>query len=383
MKNVTGSLKFIFGVLILTVFSVSAVYAAPVKIGVILPLTGQMAAYGEDGRRAIELARDELNAAGGINGEPVEIIFEDSGGTPKGSTAATLKLIEIDKVVALAGGLFSSEILAMKPILNQHKIVLMTPMASNPRLYEDTRFLFSMTPTDHNQTWLNSKYYIQVVGIKTLGSLYMNTDNGIDSDALLTKYWEQFGGKVLVHESFNPGSTDFRTQLTKIKAANPEFLYINATWKEAVKIFQQISEMNIKMRLGGNSQIREQKLIEMAGSAVEGVTLTDQTSLEGWSTEDKALRDKFEKGFNDRFKTPPAIVAYKAYDMMRALFAGIKIGGIKGEELRNAIVKLNIPGVVGAIRFRESGAPIKESAMLIIKDGKFVELNYSGIAPSE
>lgn len=360
-------------------FLVSPAQAGDIKIGVIFPFTGKMAIYGEDGRRALDYAMDEINAAGGIKGNRVEFIYEDSTGTPKGGVSAAQKLIQIDKVDAIIGTLFSSVTLAVKPIVTTHKIVVVAPMASNLKIYSGTKYVFSVTPTDNDITYVNAKYCRQVLGKKTLGTLYMMNDTGIDKDRLITKWWTYLGGKVLIHENFLPGSTDFRTQLTKIRAANPEVLYLDVTWREGVKVLKQLAEMKMKMHVAATSQVREPKLLELAGEAAEGMTFT--TAYQGGTQEDKALKEKYEKGFKARYNQPPKIVAWRTYDCARVVFEAMKRGGRKGDSLRDEIVKLNIPGVFGHIQFREDGSPIKDQSIWKVEKGQFVEVGFVDHAP--
>ena len=338
-----------------------------------------MAVYAEDAKRALEFAQDEINATGGIKGKEVKFIFEDDTGTPKGGVSAAQKLIEIDKVDAIIGCLFSSVVLAVKPIITTNQIVLLAPMAGDPRIYGETKYVFSLTPTENDNCYVNAKYCRQVLKKQSLGSLYMLSDAGIYSDESITKWWQHFGGKVLIRESFKPGDTDFRAQLTKIRQSNPEVLYINVTWREGVNVLKQISEMNLKCHVTANSQVREPKLLKLAGKAAEGMTCT--TSHTGGTDGDKKLRERFEKEFTARYKHPPQIVAFNTYDCTRVLFEAMKRGARKGDNLRDTISKLDIPGVYGHIRFRDDGSPRRDTAMWVVKEEKFVELNYVDTAP--
>lgn len=370
---------YTFVAVLATAVLISSAQAKVIKIGVIFPFTGPMAVYAEDAKRALDYAQDEVNAVGGINGNEVKFIYEDSAGTPKGGVSVAQKLIEIDKVDVIIGTLFSSVTLAVKPILNAKKVVLVAPMASNPHIYADTKYVFSLTPTDNDNCYVNAKYCTQVLKKKSLGTLYMMNDSGIDSDRLISKWWEHFGGEVLIRESFKPGSTDFRTQLTKIREKNPDVLYLNVTWREGVSALKQISEMNLKLHITANSQVREPKLLELAGTAAEGMTFTD-THI-GGTEEDKKLREKYEKEFTARYKQPPAIVGWNTYDCTRVVFEAMKKGATRGDHLRDTINKLNIPGVHGPIRFREDGSPIKDTTVWIVKDGKLVQLDFIDRAP--
>lgn len=371
---------YTFVAVLATAVLIGSAQAKVIKMGVIFPYTGQMAVYAEDAKRALDFAQDEINAAGGIDGNEVKFIHEDSAGTPKGGVSAAQKLIEIDKVDVIIGTLFSSVTIAVKPILNANKVVLVTPMAGHPNIYADTKYIFSLSVTINDSCYVNSKYCTQVLKKKTLGILYMMNDTGIHADKLMSEWWEHFGGKVLIHESFKPGSSDFRTQITKIRETNPDVFYLNVTWREAVNALKQISEMNVKSHINANSQVKESTLLELAGPAAEGMTCAVVHT--GVREEDKKLKEKFEREFTARYKQPPQIVGWNTYDCTRVVFEAMKRGGLRGgDSLRNAIVKLNIPGVYGPIRFREDGSVIRDSVMWMVKDGKFVELDFIDRAP--
>ncbi len=361
------------------IFASNWTWAQTIKIGAIYPFTGPGAVHAEDAKRALDFAQDEINAAGGINGKEVKFIYEDDANTPKGGVSAAQKLIDIDKVDSIVGCLFSSVVLAVKPILNTSKTVLVAPMATNPKIYADTKYIFSLTPTDNDSCYVIAKYNTQVLKKKSLGTLYAMNDSGTSGEELISKWWEHFGGKTLIRESFMPASTDFRTQLTKIRAAGPEVLYFNGTWREGGNVLKQLTEMNLMVQVTASSYVREPKLLELAGIGAEGMVFS--TSSIGKRDEDKRLKEEFERKFTAKYKQPPAIVGWNSYDCARVIFEALKKGATKGDSLRDTIAKLDIPGVFGRIRFREDGSPIKETEMWIVKNGQFVDLNYVDHAP--
>lgn len=360
-------------------FLTNSVLAKVIKIGAVFPFTGQLAVHAEDAKRTLELAQDEINALGGINRDEIKFIYEDSGGTPKGGASAAQKLIEIDKVDMIIGDLFSSVVLAMKPIITSKKVILLAPMASHPNIWPGTKYIFTMMATDNDYGYVIAKYCSQVLKKKTLSTLYMMNDTGIESDRMMAKWWEHFGGRTLVRESFSPGSTDFRTQLTKIRSDSADVVYMNVTWREGANILKQAFEMNVKTQFAANSQIKEAKLLELSGSAAEGVIFV--TPHTGATEEDKKVKGEFEKNYMEKYKQPPGIVSYATYDCTKVIFEALRRGAKTTDEIRETIVKLDIPGVFGHIRYREDGSPKKDAEMWIIKEGKFIELNYADHAP--
>lgn len=372
----------ILSIITTLVFSIGSVQAKSIKVGVILPLTGQIAMYGEDGKRGLDLALENINAAGGINGDQVKFIYEDSIGTPKGAVSAAQKLININKVDALIGCLFSTVALAVKPIAEEKGLVFASPTAANPALFKDNigdkKYFFSLGPLPDDEIFILSKYFTKKLGKRTLGVLYMMNDTGLADLELLKKWMPKNGGKVVISESFNPGATDFRTQLTKIKAANPDILYINTAIKEGVKAIRQISELNLKSQIAANSQLKSTEFLDLAGKDAEGMLASFP---HGESDQTKQLLDEFNKKFNEKYSSKPQFAALQCNDIAVAVFAAMEKGGSRGKAMRDAMNTLNIPGINGMIKFREDGSAIRDANMWQVKNGDFISLEYFGHAP--
>lgn len=373
---------FILSILLTLVFATGPVQAKEIKIGIILPLTGQVAMYGEDGKRGLDLALENINTSGGIKGQKVKLIYEDSTGTPKGAVSAAQKLININKVDTIIGCLFSTVALAVKPISRQKGLVFASPTAANPELFNDNigekKFFFSLGPLPDDEIYILSKYFTEKLNKKTVGVLYMLNDTGLADLALYKKWLPKFGGKVVISESFNPGATDFRTQLTKIKAANPDILYMNTSIKEGVKAVRQISELKLESQIAANSQLRIQDFLDLAGKDAEGMIMS---SPHGESDKTKKLLDDFNKHFIKKYETKPNFAALQCHDIALAVFAAMEEGGPRGKELRDAMNVLNIPGINGMIQFRENGSAIRSANIWKVKEGKFFSMDYIGQAP--
>lgn len=197
----------------------------PIKIGVMGPFTGDAAIYGEPLRNVYFLAAEEINAGGGINGSNIEFIVEDSKCNGKDATNAVQKLINVDKVQVILGGFCSSESIAAVPVAEAAKVALFSPGSSSPDLTGISPYFFRNYPSDASQ----GKILAEVAyskGWRTVAMLQEQTDYALGVYKTFSATFEGLGGK-LVKEETPSSNIDFRSQLTKLKAANPDALFID------------------------------------------------------------------------------------------------------------------------------------------------------------
>src|SRR3989338_1211347 len=221
----------------------------PIKLGGLFPLTGDVAQLGIPASQAVELAVEEANAAGGINGQKVEFYKEDGGCNPKDATSASTKLIEIDKVIAIIGGFCSGETLAAAPIAERNKVILFSPTSSNPKITEAGDFIFRSYPSDAFQGSYAADYTFKQKNAKKAAILYINNDWGTGIKVTFRNKFEQLGGAIVSEDTFDQSTTDLRTQLTKIKSLNPDFIYFPAHPAETIIGLKQANELGLPATL--------------------------------------------------------------------------------------------------------------------------------------
>ena len=219
--------------------------ASVCKIGVILPLSGDGAAYGKKERDGIALAVEETNAALAATGRKIEAIYEDSKGLPAPAASAIQKLINIDKVPVVIGDAFSSPTLAMVPIADRNKVVIVSPSASSPKLSGASRYFFRVWPSDMAEASIMAEVAIKKLGFNSFAVLYGNNEYGLGLKDVFSAKVKEMGKKVLAVEAYNEGDMDFRAQLAKIKDVAPEAIYLGGYYKEFAKILKQAKELGI------------------------------------------------------------------------------------------------------------------------------------------
>jgi branched-chain amino acid transport system substrate-binding protein len=194
-----------------------------IQVGVILPLTGSAGKYGEDAKLGIELAAEEKNSQGGIDGKSVKIVLEDDQSEPKQTIAALRKLIAVHKISVVIGGMTSSSALAAAPIAEQNRVVFLSPSASVPALTKAGDFIFRNELSDSYGGVSQAELTWNKLGIKKVAILYINNDYGVGVKDAFQQTFVNLGGQVVEAQPFEPDAQDFRSQLTLIKAKSLEY----------------------------------------------------------------------------------------------------------------------------------------------------------------
>lgn len=342
-----------------------------IKIGTIGPLTGNIATYGISTKNGVEIAVEEFNQNGGINGRPVKLISEDTRGDQTEAANAVSKLIEQDKVVAIVGGVISSETLTAGPIANDAKVVMISSSSTAAGVPEIGDYIFRNCLSDEVQAVQLAEYAAKELGLKKFAIMYTNNDYGLSlKNAFEAKAKEL--AQVTAVETYNDGEKDFRAQLTKIKGTNPDALYIAGYYTEAAKIAQQAKEQGLNVQILGADGFYSPVLIELGGDAVEGAIFTA-----GFFTDDPSEKaQNFVKAYKEKFNAEPDMFAAQAYDAAMILLTALKnTNGEGGEVLQKEMAKTkDFPGITGSTSFTETGDAVKNIIILKVENGKFTKL---------
>ena len=342
---------------------------AEFAIGAICPLTGDAAVYGAWFKKGLDLAVEEINAAGGINGIKVKIIYEDSRALPEDGVSAMSKLVNIQKVPVVIGAMASSVTLAVAPIAERTKTVLISPASSSPKITQAGDYIFRNWPSDLFEGREMADFAYSELGIKKIAILYINNDYGLGIKEVFEKHFERLGGEIIITERYEQGGTDFRTQLTKIKDRQPEAIYLPTMAKEAGLILKQAKEIGVKSRFLSIMGIEAPTMLEIAGDAAEGVIY----SYPGFDPDSPYdIVQEFQEKYKVKYGEKAEAFAAHAYDAMKIVALAIERGGYTPEGIKDALYKIkDFPGVAGLTTFDENGDVIKQVMIKIIKEGKF------------
>lgn len=327
-----------------------------VKIGIMLPLSGDAASYGFGVKRGVELARADLKL------ENVEVVYEDSKCEGKEAVSAINKLISFDEVVAVVGELCSGATLAAAPVANENKVVMVSPASTSPKVTDAGEFIFRTIPSDALQGDFGANLAYDS-GYRKLAILYSNEEYGLGFNNVLK---ESFGGEVVASEAFERKSVDLRAQLTKIKDAEPDAIYIISNSPDsAVAALKQITELGIEAKLYGSEGLKGQYILDGAGDSAEGLVVTSVSS--GTSS----FIDKHKEVFGEE----PGPFAAQGYDAFTAIAMAIQDGATTGTEIRDKLEQIDFEGASGNIKFDENGDVFGNYDVLEVKEGKFVPVN--------
>lgn len=328
-----------------------------ITIGFIGPLTGDAVSYGEPISNSVRMAVDDINEAGGVNGRMIEIIYEDGRCTSEDALNAAQKLVNIDGVKMIIGGVCSGETFALLPVAEEAGVVVISPSATSPDLTGVGRYFFRNAPSDDE-------------GGRSLAQIVTETHKKVALISEETDYAQGFarvfresiflnGGEVVADENFAPETSDFRSILTKIKAAEPEAIFVNPQIEIAGgTIVKQARELGITAALFGSNVTGGAKSIEIAGDHIEGLVFIDAPGLNPNNPKAAAFLD----GYRTRYGGEPGIEFYtgSVYDIVSIFAQAIEMVGSADdtEALRDYISNMgNFNGVVGSYRFRPDGDP--------------------------
>jgi branched-chain amino acid transport system substrate-binding protein len=342
-----------------------------IKIGTIGPLTGDVASYGISTKKGVEVAVDEFNQKGGINGKPVRLISEDTRGEQTETANAASKLVERDKVTAIVGGVISSETMTAGPITNDAKVVMISSSSTAVGVPEIGDYVIRNCLSDEVQAVQLAEFAVEELGLKKFAVMFTNNDYGLSLKDAFEKRAKELA-EVTGIETYNDGEKDFRTQLTKLKGKNPDALYIAGYYTEAAKIAQQAKEQGLDVAILGADGFYSPILVELGGDAVEGSVFTA-----GFFTDDPAENaQKFVKAFKSKFNEEPDMFAAQAYDAAMILLTAIEnAGGVGGEAHQKEMLKIkDYPGITGSTSFTPIGDVVKDIIILKVENGKFTKL---------
>jgi branched-chain amino acid transport system substrate-binding protein len=329
---------------------------AIIKIGFMGPLSGNEASYGESIKRGVDLAVKEMGLTN------VEVIYEDSQCKPNEAVNAINKLINIDKVVAIIGEVCSGATLAAAPIAESNKVVMISPASTAPKITEAGDYIFRVVPSDALQGAFGAKL-LKDKGYKKLAILYGNEEYGVGFEKVLRENFEKLGGKVVASESFERGTTDLRTQITKIKASKPDALYIISNAPESsVAALRQLKELKVQATIFGSEGLKSDDIIKNAKEAAEGLIVSSVT----------AGNDEFIKKHIAEYNKEPGPFAAFGYDAFKAIALAIENGAKTSEDIKNALYQLKFDGATGVIDFDDNGDVGGNYDVFIVKNGKFV-----------
>ena len=356
------------------VFGAAPAFAETIKIGVMGPLTGPWASEGRDMQRIVSLLAAEVNKAGGINGNTIEVLVEDDGGDPRTATLAATRLITMNPV-AVIGTYGSAVTEAAQTIYDEAGVVQIATGSTAIRLTEkDMKNFFRTCPRDDQQGQSAVKT-IENKGFKKVAILH---DNSSYSKGLADEIKEglEQGKKtdIVFFDALRPGEHDYSTILTKLKGINPDVIMFTGYYPEAAMLLRQMQGMKWSVPMIGGDATNNTDLVKIAGDAATGFFfLSPPLPSDINSNSSKDFLDAYHKAYG---VYPNSVWAIAAGDAFKVIAEAIKAGNTTSESIANYLHKelKDYPGLTGNISFNAKGDRVGDLYRLYVvdKDGKFV-----------
>lgn len=340
-----------------------------VKIGAILPLTGNAAIYGSALKKGMELAVEKINDKGGIQNRKLKIIYEDDQGIPKTGVSAFRKLITAHKVPMVIGAMFSAVTLSIAPIAEKEKVVLLSPTSSAVDLTNAGDYIFRIYPSDTYDGIFLANFAYNRLRAKRISVIYLQVASITAVSEVFKEEFEKLGGKVVSMQGYKEGDTKFRTQLLKAKNKKPDIIFIPGYLKEMATLLKQAKELGIKTQFLSISTFYDPKILQLAGNAAERVLFSSPAFDP--KSEKPEVKD-FVAKYKAKYGNEPDILGGYGYDVVNIAAIALQKGKITSDDIKEALYVIkDSPGVTGTTSFDPNGDVIKELKMMQVKNGKF------------
>lgn len=343
----------------------------PIVVGYYGDLSGRTSSFGQSTKNGVEMAADEINKAGGINGRTIQIVTEDDQGEPNKAATVVTKLINQDKVQALLGEVASSNSLAAAPKAQEAKVPMISPSSTNPAVTQVGDYIFRVCFIDPFQGEVMAKFSANNLKAKRAAILYdFNSDYSRGLYEYFKRSFTSLGGQIVSEKSYTQGDRDFSGQLTAIRAANPDVIYVPGYYGEVGVISNQTKQLGIKAPLLGGDGWDAPQLWQLGGASLNGNYISNHYSVDDPSP---AIQ-KFVADYKARYNILPDALAALGYDSMKVLGDAIKrAGSTENVKLRDAIAQTkDFPGVTGKISIDKDRNAVKPAVVLKLENSKFV-----------
>ena len=340
------------GLLVLaTMFGCKGNESEGYNVGFIGCMTGDNANYGILTSNSAKLAVEKCNASGGINGKPVNLILEDSEGSTEKGLAAIEKLSSTDKITALIGPLFTGISFAVGPRCQSEGIPMITPTSTHKDITAMGDYVFRTVVSDGLQGEVAGRYFYEELGYRKIGVLYIKNDYSQGLYEGMKASFEGCGGKITAVETAQLGDKDFKTQLTKLKAADIEAVYIPNYTVEMAQQLEQASQLGLDVPFLSCDGFSNPDIYKLAGDYTNGVIYIAPTQVEA-----SDMYNEFVREYKEKYGLEPDSFACNAYDATNIVLNALKTAGNDRKAVRDAIANTrDFVGVTGKINFASNG----------------------------
>ncbi len=351
------ALVALFALVAAPMFAQGGGEASSPKIGFIGPMTGDYANYGVLSNNSVMLAVEQFNAKGGINGKlPVVLVTEDSEGNVEKGLSAIEKLSSADKITGLIGPVFTGVSFAVGERVQNEGIVMLSPSATHADITAIGDYVFRTVVSDGLQGEVAGHYFYEELGLRTMGVLYAKNDYSQGLYEGMTASFEAAGGKVTIAEACQVGDKDFKTQLTQIRSANPDAIYIPNYTAEMAQILEQAKQLGLDIPFVSGDGFSNPEIYTLAGGFTDGVVYVGPAKVK-----ESAAYSKFVADYTSKYGVGPDSFATNAFDGANILLNAMdsvykKTGKFDRKAVRDGVATTkDYAGVSGTVNFAENG----------------------------
>lgn len=368
----SNRVRFVSALVVMLVTGATVAAAQPpIKIGAFGPMTGGAAGYGQSEREGIDLVIEEVNAAGGVLGRKIEVLYGDDAGKPEQAVSIVKRFVTADEVVMVLGGISSPTSMAVSQVAEQEKVPQIIVAGTAARItLQGNPWIFRSAVPDTKLAgdladFLNEKF----PKVKRIGAIYVNDDFGKGGFTAFSERAKRYGIQIVADEKYTRGDVDYTAQLTKIRGANADAILDWSRYHEGALIAKQVKQMGITLPIFGSDGAAHPKYIELGGDAVEGAYYATHFSpaTSGHLPVARKLVDKVRA----KYGKAPDFIHAEAYDAaLVAVDAIRRAGSVDRDKIRQAIAATDLEGTRGRIRFDKNGDPTFDTHVVKIVGGK-------------
>ena len=343
-----------------------------IEIGYFGDLTGPTFNFGQSAINGVLMAASEVNQAGGINGQKIDVVIEDDKGSPEEAARLTAKLIDKDKVVAIIAGGTSGNSRAAAPKAQASHIPMISPSSTDPAVTQTGNYIFRACFVDSFQGEVMANFAINTLKAKKAAIIF---DFNSPYSKGLTDYFKlsfgRLGGTIVSEQTYTQGDADFKGQLSTIRSAEPDVIYIPGYYGDVALIAKQARMIGLTQPLLGADGWDAPELWQLGGDALNGAYISTHYSVDDPSPSIQQFVDLYKQRYGNLL---PDAHAALAYDAARLLFDAIgRTGSTEGDKLREALAQTkNFNGVTGVISMDGDRNAVKPAVVLKLEDLKSI-----------
>lgn len=338
-----------------------------IKIGFIVAQSGTLAVGGNESLKGLLLAEKEINERGGVNGKKLHLIVEDDKSSATDAITGFHKLVNVDGAGIVIGGQTSEEALVIAPLAEKGSVLFFSSTATATKLNDAGEFVFKFQAGNEAHAEKISNAML-ALGYKKIGAIYATTEYCEDQLFFLNREFEEKGITKVAAEQYETASTDARTQLLKLQAAQPDAVYMCGFYEDQGRVLKQARELGLEQQFFAVTTIENAKFLEIAGKGAEGVIYTS-TTFSCDNANAKQFCEKYEQEFGEKATYRSAYL----YDALFVIAKAIEKAGAEPNAVKEELLKTQFNGIAGLVEFDSKGNAAREFMLKTVKDGKFVE----------